>query len=69
MRFRNEDYLRAFPREEKAPIKVTVVERPGNVIEEAEKPEKVIQEPDRGPEPYNGGDHDGDAGSDEPDSQ
>lgn len=34
MRFSEEDYLKAFPRENKAPVKVEVA---GNVIEEAEK--------------------------------
>lgn len=34
MRFSNENYLKAFPRENKKPVKVEVV---GNVIEEAEK--------------------------------
>ena len=34
MRFSNANYLKAFPRENKKPIKVEVI---GNVIEEAEK--------------------------------
>lgn len=37
MRFSNENYLKAFPRENKKPVKVEVV---GNVIEEAEKVNK-----------------------------
>ena len=40
MRFSEENYLKAFPREEK-PVKVVVAEdKPGNVIEEAEQIEQ-----------------------------
>ena len=71
MRFREEDYLRAFPRSEKVATKVTVKEEPGNVIEEAEQPKKTPDpaSEDHGPEPYNGGDQNGDAGCSESDSE
>ena len=44
MRFSEKNYLKAFPRENKKPVKVEVV---GNVIEEAEKLQP--KEPDPAP--------------------
>lgn len=47
MRFNAENYLKAFPRDNNKPVKVEVVNKPGNVIEEAEKapePEPEIED-------------------------
>lgn len=46
MRFNASNYEKAFPRNKEKPVKVEVVNKPGNVIEEAE----VTPEPDPEPE-------------------
>ena len=37
MRFKAENYEKAFPRDQKKPVKVELASKPGNVIEEAEQ--------------------------------
>lgn len=56
MRFKESDYLKAFPRSEK-PTPVKVITEPGNVVEEAEQireePKQIIKED---PQPIQPGD-------------
>ena len=60
MRFNNEDYLKAFPREEREAAEVVKQsDKPGNVLENVEQPAAADPEPAGEPEADQGGVEDG----------
>ena len=60
MRFNNEDYLAAFPREERTPATNPIQDQPGSVTEEADKIKEAAPAQDPEPTPEDqGGDEDG----------